>query len=163
MAKIALQGLTILKAIHSRGFIHGAVSDHSVRINQITGTVFFIDFSSATPWTDSSLRSPPREELLSDKSVFQLEGHPPSRRDDLIRFAELVLRLAGEPSFAQSREENLSLSPTETAQLKRKRKLTSTHQTPFVFVLFYLTAMDLAHDADPPYDQWISGFTKIRE
>ena len=161
MARIALQGISILKAIHSRGFIHGAVGDNTLRINQITGEVFFVDFSSATPWTDSSLQPVPREEPLSDKSVFQLEGNPPSRRDDLIRFAELVLRVSGEPSFAQSGEKESSFSAKETAQLKRKRKLTSNHQTPFVFVLFYLAAIDLSPDVEPPYDQWINGFKKI--
>lgn len=159
--QIAFRGIATLRYIHARGFVHRAISDRTVRLNHVSGEVFFADFSSAGSWIDSDLQPPTRTEPFIAKSVFELEGNLPGRRDDLIRFAEFMLQIARLDDL-QSIDPNATLSAMETAIRKRKRKLKdASHPHAVAFVKFYNACLSLTAREDPLYTEWMHMFSSL--
>ena len=159
LGKLAAKGLTLLKAVHAKGFVHGAIGGKSFRVNKISGKMIITDFSCAFPWKGTPLRPSFYAEPLMNKSVFELEGNVPARRDDIFRFAELLLRVSGDRQFIMEVDSDPSLSSADAARLKRDRY--AIPSTPHAFAAFYRDTLELTPNDEPRYDDWISTFDRL--
>jgi hypothetical protein len=153
--EFAVHGITFIEAIHGSGFIHGSITEDSFLINGLTrdpSGFEVVGWHNAQPWNSSIPTQTDQYETLQVKSVFELEGDAPSRRDDLYRFSEILLRLIGEPEFSvpaiQSSISSLSMS-------KRNRKFGVLNPAPACFVAMYTIVEGLDKYEDPNYRQLI--------
>ena len=161
---IARRGLKIITSVHAKGFIHGAIRADAwtlnFRRNPESLTLRF--FSSARPWVVEYLGPPLPSQPVGDQSVFELEGHPPGRRSDMYRFAELLLRLSGEPDFA-GWSADFEVSPALAARMKRARETGQSTSVPSCIVLFYHDVARLEMFERPAYTKYYQQFESCDE
>ena len=159
--EFALHGITFIEAIHGSGFIHGSITEDSFLINGLTrdpSGFAVVGWHNAQPWNSSITTRTDQDETLHVKSVFELEGDAPSRRDDLYRFSEILLRLIGEPEFSGLA---IPSSMSSLAMSKRKRKFGVLNPAPACFVAMYTIVEGLDKHEDPNYRKLIECFSNM--
>ena len=160
---VAIAGLGLLQDLHESGIIHGAMSLDQFHVSSSKPmSLRLIDFNAARPWAIHGGVFPKIDEPLMRKSIFELDGSPVNRRDDLYRFAELLLVLLREPEFITP-PVGIIKSPAAIAQFKRARRITATRNLPTCFITFLNAVTLLKEDENPPYTQWIAEFKEKAE
>ena len=158
IAQLGVRALGILKAIHERGFIHGSIGKHSFAISDNDAlSAQLVDFTYTSPWGPHASRVSNPTEPMIVKSLFELDGSPPSRLDDIYRLTEVLLGLTGQRRFqpAWYDESNIDVStPGLAAAMKQGKMVDAIPMTPIAFFLIYEEVRAMRFDQTPLYDKW---------
>lgn len=99
---IALKGIQALEEVHQAGYIHGDIGLGNILFTDSSETsIKLIDFGYSRRYLDKDGNhvlqggdNPLREgERITPLSISEIDGHFPSRRDDLHRLGEVLLKL----------------------------------------------------------------------
>ncbi|XWS18954.1 hypothetical protein CRYUN_Cryun32bG0089200 [Craigia yunnanensis] len=172
VACIAIEAISILEKMHSRGYVHGDVKPENFLLGP-TGTpdekkLFLIDLGLATRWRDSSTGLPVDYDQRPDvfrgtvryASVHAHLGRTCSRRDDLESLAyTLVFLLRGRLPWQGYQGENKGF-------LVCKKKMSTSPEAlccfcPMPFRQFVEYVVNLKFDEEPNYAKYISLFDGI--
>ncbi|XP_050382028.1 casein kinase 1-like protein HD16 [Argentina anserina] len=169
VACIAIEALSILEKMHSRGYVHGDVKPENFLLGT-PGTpdekkLFLVDLGLATKWRDSSTGQHVDYDQRPDVfrgTVRYASGHAhlgrtSSRRDDLESLAyTLVFLLRGRLPWQGYQGENKGF-------LVCKKKMATSPETlcsfcPLPFRHFVEHVVNLKFDEEPNYAKYISLF-----
>ena len=179
MRPIAAQLIRALARLHSHGVIHGDVHGRNIIVNQQDGSARLIDFGQASLFIDlqTGEHIPEARRMDSESfspdllSVFQLEGFVPTRRDDMVRLAEALLRFPehirrlcslGHPEAL----EGASMSDTDEVLTARarayyarcKRRNSQVPNGDRLAQDFYNAMLQLNFAEEPNYEYWAERF-----
>ena len=98
--RIGAQLIRALKSLHMHGIVHGDIHGRNIIVDA-AGLGRLIDFGNASFFVDPATGEHiPESRGIPDAtlnpgfmSIFQLEGFPKTRRDDMVRLAEALLRM----------------------------------------------------------------------
>ena len=162
-----VRGLEILKSIHEKGFVHGSIRLESflfvngaVRLNP--SKIQIIDFTFAGSWLQPVLENPPIAiEPLWLKSVFELDGAPPNRLDDVFRLCEAAFRLSGQPRFQPAWWDE-PMDPITIRNIKLTDRLLEAtgYPVPTPVTTMYLEILEMKANDEPKYDFWIESIKR---
>ncbi|KAL6144631.1 hypothetical protein ACLB2K_055322 [Fragaria x ananassa] len=169
VACIAIEAISILEKMHSRGYVHGDVKPENFLLGT-PGTpdekkLFLVDLGLATKWRDSSTGQHVEYDQRPDvfrgtvryASVHAHLGRTSSRRDDLESLAyTLVFLLRGRLPWQGYQGENKGF-------LVCKKKMATSPETlcsfcPLPFKQFVEHVVNLKFDEEPNYAKYISLF-----
>ncbi|KHN39248.1 Casein kinase I isoform delta-like, partial [Glycine soja] len=172
VACIAIEAISILEKMHSRGYVHGDVKPKNFLLGS-PGTpnekkLFLIDLGLATKWRDSTTGSHVEYDQRPDvfrgtvryASVHAHLGRTASRRDDLESLAyTLIFLLRGRLPWQGFQGENKGF-------LVCKKKMGTSPETlccfsPLPFKQFVEHVVNLKFDEEPNYAKYISLFDGI--
>lgn len=172
VACIAIEAISILEKMHSRGYVHGDVKPENFLLGP-PGTpeekkLFLVDLGLATKWRDSSTGQHVEYDQRPDvfrgtvryASVHAHLGRTASRRDDLESLAyTLVFLLRGRLPWQGYQGENKGF-------LVSKKKMATSSETlccfcPQPFRQFVEYVVNLKFDEEPNYARYISLFDGI--
>ncbi|GAB2269372.1 Casein kinase 1-like protein hd16 [Dionaea muscipula] len=171
VACIAIEALSILEKMHSRGYVHGDVKPENFLLGA-PGTLdekklFLVDLGLATKWRDvggSHVEYDQRPDVFRGTvryaSVHAHLGRTGSRRDDLESLAyTLVFLLRGRLPWQGYQGENKGF-------LVSKKKMATSPETlcslcPQPFKQFVEHVVNLKFDEEPEYAKYISFFDGI--
>ncbi|CAK9310676.1 unnamed protein product [Citrullus colocynthis] len=171
VACIAIEAISILEKMHSRGYIHGDVKPENFLLGP-SGTpdekkLFLVDLGLATRWRDGSgqhVEYDQRPDVFRGTvryaSVHAHLGRTGSRRDDLESLAyTLVFLLRGRLPWQGYQGENKGF-------LVCKKKMATSPETlccfcPQPFKQFVEYVVNLKFDEEPNYAKYISLFDGI--
>ncbi|KAF5748273.1 hypothetical protein HS088_TW04G00225 [Tripterygium wilfordii] len=172
VACIAIEAISILEKMHSRGYVHGDVKPENFLLGS-PGTpdekkLFLVDLGLATRWRDSSTGLHVEYDQRPDvfrgtvryASVHAHLGRTGSRRDDLESLAyTLVFLLRGRLPWQGYQGENKGF-------LVCKKKMATSPETlcclcPQPFRQFVEYVVNLKFDEEPNYAKYISLFDCI--
>ena len=163
LARIAADGIAILREIHSHGIVHGDIkNDNFVLDDAAPHRLRVIDFGRATPYVSPSTRAhidyrnEPVSPLWNQKilSPFELEGSPKTRRDDLFRWAECMYKL-----FGNLIKKLNGMDRSEIVHAKRTQ--TGGPIASPIFTQFHHEMAGLGFDQRPDYEKWIREFEAL--
>ncbi|TYG97918.1 hypothetical protein ES288_A10G076300v1 [Gossypium darwinii] len=172
VACIAIEAISILEKVHSKGYVHGDVKPENFLLGPV-GTpdekkLFLVDLGLATRWRDSSTGSHIEYDQRPDvfrgtvryASVHAHLGRTCSRRDDLESLAyTLVFLLRGRLPWQGYQGENKGF-------LVCKKKMSTSPEAlccfcPLPFKQFVEYVVNLKFDEEPNYAKYISLFDGI--
>ncbi|KAF3446730.1 hypothetical protein FNV43_RR11910 [Rhamnella rubrinervis] len=172
VACIAIEAISILEKMHSRGYVHGDVKPENFLLGP-PGTpeekkLFLVDLGLATRWRDSSTGQHVEYDQRPDvfrgtvryASVHAHLGRTGSRRDDLESLAyTLIFLLRGRLPWQGYQGENKGF-------LVCKKKMATSPETlccfcPQPFRQFVEYVVNLKFDEEPNYAKYISLFDGI--
>ncbi|MBA0745417.1 hypothetical protein Gogos_007993, partial [Gossypium gossypioides] len=172
VACIAIEAISILEKMHSRGYVHGDVKPENFLLGP-TGTpdekkLFLVDLGLATRWRDSSTGLHVEYDQRPDvfrgtvryASVHAHLGRTCSRRDDLESLAyTLIFLLRGRLPWQGYQGENKGF-------LVCKKKMSTSPEAlccfcPAPFKQFVEHVVNLKFDEEPNYAKYISLFDGI--
>ncbi|KAG8656422.1 casein kinase 1-like protein HD16 isoform X2 [Manihot esculenta] len=172
VACIAVEAISILENMHSRGYVHGDVKPENFLLGSV-GTpdekkLFLVDLGLATRWRDSSTGRHVEYDQRPDvfrgtvryASVHAHLGRTASRRDDLESLAyTLIFLLRGRLPWQGYQGENKGF-------LVCKKKMASSPEglccfCPLPFKQFVEYVVNLKFNEEPNYAKCISFFTGI--
>ncbi|XP_068636368.1 casein kinase 1-like protein HD16 [Aristolochia californica] len=172
VACIAIEAISILEKMHSRGYVHGDVKPENFLLGP-PGTpdekkLFLVDLGLATRWKDSSTGYHVEYDQRPDvfrgtvryASVHAHLGRTGSRRDDLESLAyTLIFLLRGRLPWQGYQGENKGF-------LVCKKKMATSPETlccfcPVPFRQFVEYVVNLKFDEEPNYAKYISLFDGI--
>ncbi|KAK3213013.1 hypothetical protein Dsin_017719 [Dipteronia sinensis] len=172
VACIAIEAISILEKMHSRGYVHGDVKPENFLLGP-PGTrddkkLFLVDLGLATRWRDSSTGQHVEYDQRPDvfrgtvryASVHAHLGRTGSRRDDLESLAyTLVFLLRGRLPWQGYQGENKGF-------LVCKKKMATSPETlccfcPQPFRQFVEYVVNLKFDEEPNYAKYVSLFDGI--
>ncbi|TYG38556.1 hypothetical protein ES288_D13G233600v1 [Gossypium darwinii] len=172
VACIAIEAISILEKMHSRGYVHGDVKPENFLLGT-PGTpdekkLFLVDLGLATRWRDSSSGQHVEYDQRPDvfrgtvryASVHAHLGRTGSRRDDLESLAyTLIFLLRGRLPWQGYQGENKGF-------LVCKKKMATSPETlccfcPLPFRQFVEYVVNLKFDEEPNYARYISLFDGI--
>ncbi|XP_022997655.1 casein kinase 1-like protein HD16 [Cucurbita maxima] len=172
VACIAIEAISILEKMHSRGYVHGDVKPENFLLGP-PGTpeekkLFLVDLGLATKWRDSSTGQHVEYDQRPDifrgtvryASVHAHLGRTASRRDDLESLAyTLVFLIRGRLPWQGYQGENKGF-------LVSKKKMATSSETlccfcPQPFRQFVEYVVNLKFDEEPNYARYISLFDGI--
>ncbi|XP_068641039.1 casein kinase 1-like protein HD16 isoform X2 [Aristolochia californica] len=172
VACIAIEAISILEKMHSRGYVHGDVKPENFLLGP-PGTpdekkLFLVDLGLATRWKDSSTGHHVEYDQRPDvfrgtvryASVHAHLGRTGSRRDDLESLAyTLIFLLRGRLPWQGYQGENKGF-------LVCKKKMATSPETlccfcPVPFRQFVEYVVNLKFDEEPNYAKYISLFDGI--
>ncbi|XP_059640963.1 casein kinase 1-like protein HD16 isoform X1 [Cornus florida] len=172
VACIAIEAISILEKMHSRGYVHGDVKPENFLLGP-AGTpdekkLFLVDLGLATRWRDGSTGLHVEYDQKPDvfrgtvryASVHAHLGRTGSRRDDLESLAyTLIFLLRGRLPWQGYQGENKGF-------LVCKKKMATSPETlccfcPQPFRLFVEYVVNLKFDEEPNYAKYISLFDGI--
>nr|KJB07483.1 hypothetical protein B456_001G026300 [Gossypium raimondii] len=172
VACIAIEAISILEKMHSRGYVHGDVKPENFLLG-LPGTpdekkLFLVDLGLATKWRDSSSGQHVEYDQRPDvfrgtvryASVHAHLGRTGSRRDDLESLAyTLIFLLRGRLPWQGYQGENKGF-------LVCKKKMATSPETlccfcPAPFRQFVEYVVNLKFDEEPNYAKYISLFDGI--
>ncbi|OIT21623.1 PREDICTED: casein kinase 1-like protein HD16 [Nicotiana attenuata] len=172
VACIAIEAISILEKLHSRGYVHGDVKPENFLLGT-PGTpdekkLFLVDLGLATRWRDTSTGSHVEYDQRPDvfrgtvryASVHAHLGRTGSRRDDLESLAyTLIFLLRGRLPWQGYQGENKGF-------LVCKKKMATSPDTlccfcPAPFRQFVEYVVNLKFDEEPNYAKYISLFDGI--
>lgn len=166
---IAVESISILEKMHSKGFVHGDVKPENFLFGQPSTPqekkLFLVDLGLATRWRDSSSGQHVEYDQRPDvfrgtvryASVHAHLGRTASRRDDLESLAYTLIFLhKGRLPWQGYQGENKSF-------LVCKKKMSTSPDIlccmcPTAFKLFLDTVVNLRFDEEPNYSKLISMF-----
>ncbi|PSS17955.1 Casein kinase 1-like protein [Actinidia chinensis var. chinensis] len=172
VACIAIEAISILEKLHSRGYVHGDVKPENFLLGPPETPdekkLFLVDLGLATRWQDSSTGLHVEYDQRPDvfrgtvryASVHAHLGRIGSRRDDLESLAyTLVFLLRGRLPWQGYQGENKSF-------LVCKKKMATSPETlcgfcPQPFRLFVENVVNLKFDEEPNYAKYITLFDGI--
>jgi serine/threonine protein kinase len=172
VACIAIEAISILEKMHSKGYVHGDVKPENFLLGT-PGTadgkkLFLVDLGLATKWKDASTGRHVDYDQRPDvfrgtvryASVHAHLGRTGSRRDDLESLAyTLIFLLRGRLPWQGYQGENKGF-------LVCKKKMatspeTMSHFCPAPFRLFVEYVVNLKFDEEPNYAKYVSLFDGI--
>ncbi|TKY64449.1 Casein kinase I isoform alpha [Spatholobus suberectus] len=172
VACIAIEAISILEKMHSRGYVHGDVKPENFLLGP-PGTpdekkLFLVDLGLATKWRDSTTGSHVEYDQRPDvfrgtvryASVHAHLGRTASRRDDLESLAyTLIFLLRGRLPWQGFQGENKGF-------LVCKKKMGTSPENlccfcPLPFKQFVEHVVNLKFDEEPNYAKYISLFDGI--
>ncbi|XP_077209941.1 casein kinase 1-like protein HD16 isoform X2 [Tasmannia lanceolata] len=172
VACIAIEAISILEKMHSKGYVHGDVKPENFLLGP-PGTseekkLFLVDLGLATKWRDNSTGQHVEYDQRPDvfrgtvryASVHAHLGRTGSRRDDLESLAyTLIFLLRGRLPWQGYQGENKGF-------LVCKRKMATSPETlcsfcPQPFRQFIEYVVNLKFDEEPNYTKYISLFDGI--
>ncbi|KAI8568690.1 hypothetical protein RHMOL_Rhmol02G0219900 [Rhododendron molle] len=172
VACIAIEAISILEKLHSRGYVHGDIKPENFLLGT-PGTpdgkkLFLVDLGLATKWRDSSTglhvdydqRPDVFRGTVRYASVHAHLGRTGSRRDDLESLAyTLIFLLRGRLPWQGYQGENKGF-------LVCKKKMATSPETlccfcPAPFRQFVEYVVNLKFDEEPNYAKYISLFDGI--
>ncbi|KAG5000753.1 hypothetical protein AAZX31_08G199200 [Glycine max] len=172
VACIAIEAISILEKMHSRGYVHGDVKPENFLLGA-PGTpdekkLFLVDLGLATKWRDSTTGSHVEYDQRPDvfrgtvryASVHAHLGRTASRRDDLESLAyTLIFLLRGRLPWQGFQGENKGF-------LVCKKKMGTSPETlccfsPLPFKQFVEHVVNLKFDEEPNYAKYISLFDGV--
>ncbi|XP_019175846.1 PREDICTED: casein kinase 1-like protein HD16 [Ipomoea nil] len=172
VACIAIEAISILEKLHSRGYVHGDVKPENFLLGP-PGTpdekkLFLVDLGLATRWRDTSTGAHVKYDQRPDvfrgtvcyASVHAHHGRIASRRDDLESLAyTLVFLLRGRLPWQGYQGENKGF-------LVCKKKMSTSPEMlccfcPSPFRQFVEYVVNLKFDEEPNYAKYISLFDRI--
>ncbi|XP_022964459.1 casein kinase 1-like protein HD16 isoform X1 [Cucurbita moschata] len=171
VACIAIEAISILEKVHSRGYIHGDVKPENFLLGPSGSPdekkLFLVDLGLATRWRDSSgqhVEYDQRPDVFRGTvryaSVHAHLGRTGSRRDDLESLAyTLIFLLRGRLPWQGYQGENKGF-------LVCKKKMATSPETlccfcPQPFKQFVEYVVNLKFDEEPNYAKYISLFDGI--
>ncbi|XP_057503630.1 casein kinase 1-like protein HD16 [Actinidia eriantha] len=172
VACIAIEAISILEKLHSRGYVHGDVKPENFLLGPPETPdekkLFLVDLGLATRWQDSSTGLHVEYDQRPDvfrgtvryASVHAHLGRIGSRRDDLESLAyTLIFLLRGRLPWQGYQGENKSF-------LVCKKKMATSPETlcgfcPQPFRLFVENVVNLKFDEEPNYAKYITLFDGI--
>ncbi|KAK9208148.1 hypothetical protein WN944_000502 [Citrus x changshan-huyou] len=172
VACIAIEAISILEKMHSRGYVHGDVKPENFLLGPPETPdekkLFLVDLGLATRWRDSSTGQHVEYDQRPDvfrgtvryASVHAHLGRTGSRRDDLESLAyTLIFLLRGRLPWQGYQGENKGF-------LVCKKKMATSPETlccfcPQPFRLFVEYVVNLKFDEEPNYAKYISLFDGI--
>jgi hypothetical protein len=177
VAAVAATGLQLLSSIHSIGIIHGDIFESNFVLHSdlpIGKSLRLIDFGRAAMFVSPAFRTHvPHTSAMHSKnwdalylSPFELEGSRISRRDDVFRFAETLVRLAFRDYHevlvreVNRRAKHHSIGRWEIAAYKRCPLPRFVRIDP-VFADFRKYSIGLKFDEKPDYEYWIEKFIQL--
>ncbi|CAN1331188.1 Casein kinase 1-like protein HD16 [Linum perenne] len=172
VACIAVEAISILEQLHSRGFVHGDVKPENFLLGQ-PGTpeekkLYLVDLGLASRWMDSTSGRHVEYDQKPDvfrgtvryASVHAHLGRTGSRRDDLESLAyTLVFLLRGKLPWQGYVGENKSFLVSKKKMATSPEMLCCLCPTPFQHFLEMVTNMKF--DEEPNYSRLISIFDNI--
>ncbi|KAL2940095.1 Casein kinase 1-like protein HD16 [Bienertia sinuspersici] len=169
VACIAIEAISILEKMHSKGYVHGDVKPENFLLGP-AGTpeekkLFLVDLGLATRWKDSSTGLHVEYDQRPDgtvryASVHAHLGRTGSRRDDLESLAyTLIFLLRGRLPWQGYQGENKGF-------LVCKKKMATSPETlccfcPQPFRYFVEYVVNLKYDEEPNYAKYVSLFDGI--
>ena len=161
LARIAAKAIRILRAVHDKGIVHGDVHKKNFVTSDLqspAATLRIIDFGRAAPYLDKAgnhIRFVRTRSWGWNKALlspWELEDSPLSRRDDMYRLSEMLLRLVGMgPLMVEKLEEK------ERAEIvAEKRKVVA--DAPKKLRDFHQAMLRLDFRERPDYEGWIREF-----
>ncbi|KAL6782597.1 MUT9 [Auxenochlorella protothecoides x Auxenochlorella symbiontica] len=172
VACVAVEAITILEALHQKGFVHGDVKPENFLMGP-PGTpesnrLYLVDFGLAQRWRDPKTRTHVKYDQRPDDfrgtiryaSVHAHLGRTPSRRDDLESLAyTLLFLLNGRLPWQGFQGENKGF-------LVAKKKMATSAEAlcrykPEPFKIFTESVMNLKFDEEPMYAALISLFEPL--
>jgi serine/threonine protein kinase len=171
VACIAVEAITILENLHSKGFVHGDVKPENFLLGQ-AGTprankLYLVDFGLTQLWRDSTQQHVKYDQRPDDfkgtvryASVHAHLGRTPSRRDDLESLAyTLMFLLNGRLPWQGFAGDNKGYL------VARKKMVTSADQLArnrdSSFKLFCEAVINLKFDEEPAYAAYIKLFEPL--
>ncbi|CAN6441217.1 unnamed protein product [Victoria cruziana] len=172
VACIAIEAISILEKMHSRGYVHGDVKPENFLLGP-PGTpeekkLFLVDLGLATRWRDSSTGQHVEYDQRPDvfrgtvryASVHAHLGRTGSRRDDLESLAyTLVFLLRGRLPWQGYQGENKSFLVCKKKMATSPEALCCFCPQPFRQFLEYV--VNLKFDEEPNYAKYVSLFDGI--
>jgi serine/threonine protein kinase len=167
---VAARALEILREIHNRGLIHGDIHWTNMVFSgtpqDAPTTLRLVDFGRASPYLMGSNGHIPKTKIqYGDEwkefylSPWELDRSPKTRRDDIFRLAETLLRTGGFDDQFQEQVDSLCQSVQEpTAFYLAKKKRLFSDDTPSLLRDFYTYAVTLRHSERPKYETWMNKF-----
>jgi len=187
---IGASALQIIERIHQTGLIHGDIHRRNFIVkdsNKPAKTLRIIDFGRVDLFmlphrtnyasTGETVLIPdnPHPQMKSNGwregllSPWEIEGHRPTRRDDLFRIAEMLIFMYGDPTFheqynaadakyekSDKTEKAMNEFLTTVISLKRNRRFDSNF--PQKVIDFYEYTLTLKYEDKPKYQEWIKRF-----
>ncbi|CAM8967517.1 unnamed protein product [Rhodiola kirilowii] len=172
VACIAIEAISILEKIHSKGYLHGDVKPENFLLGP-TGTpeekrLFLVDLGLATRWRDSSsglhVEYDQRPDVFRGTvryaSVHAHLGRTGSRRDDLESLAyTLIFLLRGRLPWQGFQGENKGFLVCKKKMATSPESLCSFCPPPFRQFVEYV--VNLKFDEEPRYAKYISLFDGV--
>ena len=174
--RVASEALSILKELHSRGLVHGDVHPKNFMFDSELDpaqSLRIIDFGRAEPFLDKHgkpFRDEPKDNgswNMALLSPWEIQGRRRTRRDDLFRLAETLLRVGQYDSWfgirsrqLKTKRQNKTIGYLEYKQqyLEMKRGRVFNDRTPPVLREFYRMTLKMKAEDEPQYDVWIRKF-----
>ena len=189
--KIGSAALRIIKQIHQTGLIHGDIHFRNWLVQDLkrpAETLRLIDFGRVELFMIPNKTNPHRAILIPDVdnpqiptrlslnayhlSPWEMQGHRLTRRDDVFRIAEMLVRLYGEDSGfmdkyndakkkredARRRKDPAATQAYLTGVLRLKQERPFNPDLPELLKEFYQYSLGLEYDQEPNYDHWIGIF-----
>ncbi|KAH7836960.1 hypothetical protein Vadar_007868 [Vaccinium darrowii] len=172
VACIAIEAISILEEIHSRGYVHGDIKPENILIGS-PGTadekkLFLVDFGLATRWRDHATGLHVKYDQMPDvfrgttsfASVHAHLGRTASRRDDLESLAyTLIFLFRGRLPWSMFEAADKGFNVC-------RRKMNSPPSTlclscPRAFRLFFEYVVNLRFYEEPNYAKYISLFDAV--
>lgn len=172
VACIAIEAISILEKMHSKGFVHGDVKPENFLLGP-PGTseekkLFLVDLGLATRWKDASTGKHVEYDQRPDvfrgtvryASVHAHLGRTGSRRDDLESLAyTLIFLLRGRLPWQGFQGENKGFLVCKKKMATSPETLSSFCPQPFKQFVEYV--VNLKFDEEPNYAKYISLFDGI--
>jgi serine/threonine protein kinase len=188
---IAAAALKIIKQIHKTGLLHGDIHKRNWLVQdwkRPAETLRIIDFGRVELFMQPDSTNPRQTILIPDVvnrqiptslnwnayhlSPWEMQGHRLTRRDDVFRIAEMLVRLYGEDSGfiekhndakkkrndAMRINEPAAIQAYLTRVIRLKKKRPFNPHLPKLLKEFYQYTLGLAYHEEPDYDTWIGVF-----
>ena len=181
IVSVAARALELLRDLHNMGFIHGDIHFKNFVFtgdrSHAAESLRLIDFGRAEPYVNAhdGIHCSPETKSYGGwrswhLSPWEIEGHRKTRRDDIFRLAETLLRSGDYDSLYDEQEETIaekskSDSPTASGRLARERIAQLKKQRPFdqdvvppILIEFYQYTLTIKYADRPDYETWIAKF-----
>jgi hypothetical protein len=157
--KIGQRLVNILKYIHSKGLIHRDVKPENFVFNQDCTDVYIIDFGLCRKYMDDNKHI----EMKTEKAIIGTpnfvsvnvhNGIEPSRRDDLISIAYIILYIINGALPWQTKREMKSIK-------MQKQCICDWSKTPLELIPYLKYCENLKFDETPNYQYLIKSLNEI--
>ena len=184
MYGIAARALEIIQQLHNACLIHGDIHIRNWLVGDVyhaAETLRMIDFGRVDLFMQPDPANPGRTIPIPDHSSFKLDssswnprllspweiqGHRPTRRDDIFRIAEMLVVLSGDSKFNTAVDNLKKLYPKgkspnteflkEMVSLKNNREFDAS--VPQLIREFYNSAKSMGYLDNFKYGKWIAAF-----
>ena len=180
VAAVGARALELLREVHKQGLIHGDIHYKNFVYSgdrvDAARTLRLIDFGRAAPFILPDGSHVPEEEINYSEnrdwneihlSPWELRNIRKTRRDDIYRLAETLLRSGGYDSLFQEKYQKLKYQEkkhgpkfkSQVLEMKESRRF--VHSVPKIFIDFYTESSLLGYESRPDYESWIEKFRNV--
>lgn len=163
VARVAVQSIRALQAVHAHGILHGdvhlgniLVSGSGVRLIDFGRSAAFVKLDGSRDHVEFVEKALDSFWVPAYLSPWELDGSPLSRRDDMYRLSELLYWLTDQslPLHRQS-----ATRPTPSVLAERKRNFSMPGKD--LLNRFHAAMVSLTFDERPDYDLWVGEFERV--